>query len=114
MDYRGYHIQYSDFGVIVRDSKGKFIIEVVSESEAEEWIDAMLDNLTDMYKPFSLYCKKLPGRCFMEDKLATTSKQALNRFIEGFKKKEENIEIITHSEYWGGEEFYVVDSVTKL
>lgn len=113
MEYRGYTIYYSDFGVVIRDGNGKFVIEVVSEPEAEEWIDAILDEPEDMYRPFVIYSKKLPGRCFMNDKLATTSRQALQRFMTSFKKKYENVEFVVHSEYRGGEEFFIVDSVTK-
>lgn len=38
MQYRNYEIQICDFGVIIRDSKGNFIMTVATEDEAIEYI----------------------------------------------------------------------------
>lgn len=39
MDYKNYTIQITQSGVIVRDSKGKYIQLFATEAEAVNWID---------------------------------------------------------------------------
>lgn len=39
MDYKNYTIQFTQAGVIVRNSKGKYIRLFATEAEAIKWID---------------------------------------------------------------------------
>ena len=36
MEYNDYQIQFSDYGCIIRDSKGKYVGQAINEDEAME------------------------------------------------------------------------------
>ena len=46
-DYRGYELQTTQSGVFVRDSKGNILREVVSDKEARDYIDSLLDDIDE-------------------------------------------------------------------
>lgn len=39
MQYGDYYIQTTESGCIVRDSLGRYLVQVPTEREAQEWID---------------------------------------------------------------------------
>ena len=46
-DYRGYEIQTTQSGIFIRDSKGEILREVVSDKEARDYIDSLLDDIDE-------------------------------------------------------------------
>ena len=46
-NYRGYELQTTQSGVFVRDSKGNILREVVSDKEARDYIDSLLDDIDE-------------------------------------------------------------------
>lgn len=106
-------------GCIVRDEKGNFVIELPTEEEALEWIR---DNENSYireekitispYEQFVYYCKNLPGKCFLDRKLATTNEKVLKKFIDSFEKSR-SVRVITTIESRGGEYFYIVEDVVE-
>lgn len=118
MQYRGYEIQIVEYGCIIRNNKGEYVISVDTESEAEDYINdihnaklELFRTKIDWYERFCLYCKKLPGKCYINDKLATTNQSKLNSFIKSFENAT-HTKIHYHSEIIEGERFYLVDQVT--
>ena len=111
--------QVTQDGCIVRDENGSFIIELPTEEEALEWIR---DNENSYkreekitispYEQFVYYCKNLPGKCFLDRKLATTNEKALKKFINSFEKAR-NAKVIYEVDYIGGEYFYIVEDVVE-
>lgn len=112
--YRGYTIQLTDFSWIVRDGKGKYIIQTVSDKEAEEWIDDLLDNKgkpnIDWYERFEVYCKNMPYKLYIDGKLASSDDRTLQRYIKSFEKHND-VRVIYSSKYKGGEHILVVEDV---
>ena len=45
-DYRGYELQTTQSGIFIRDSKGNILREVISDKEARDYIDSLLDDDT--------------------------------------------------------------------
>jgi len=122
MQYRNYEIQNAEFGFIIRNSKDEFITYVENDYEAEEFIDNLYKieadmNLhnkikQDLYKSFCKYCRNLPGKCYIDEKLATTNISVLNSFIRSFENNV-NVNISYSVKLIDGERFYLVDSVSK-
>ena len=109
--------QVTQDGCIVRDEKGSFVIELPTEEEALEWIRDNKDSYIreekitiSPYEQFIYYCKNLPGKCFLDRKLATTNEKALKKFIDSFEKVRD-VKVTTTIESRGGEYFYIVDDV---
>ena len=122
MQYKNYNIQYSDYGVIIRDNMGKFIIEVVNEEEAEEIIDSgYIEKIKnkeevykiDYYKLFCKYCKNVVGVHYIDGKITFNYENQLKNIIKSFKKNY-SVEIIYSTEYIGGEYQYIVEGVYEV
>lgn len=43
MQYKNYYIQITESGCIIRDSKGKYLVQAETEKAAREWIDEKED-----------------------------------------------------------------------
>lgn len=121
MQYKGFEIQNTQEGYIIRNSYGDYIAMVENDSEAYDYIDDMDEEdaqiahkQVDYYKQFSDYCKRLPGRCYptSSNEFGTTNFRALKRFIKPFENAT-NTTVITRIEYIGGELFYIVEDVVK-
>lgn len=118
MQYNGYEIQTTADGCIIRDNKGNYLVATPTDEEAKEYIDDLIEennniNISqkiDYYKNFILYCNKLPGKIFIDDKLATTNEAALNRFIKSFEKLHD-VRVNYSNQYRGGEYFYIVEDI---
>lgn len=122
MQYRGYEIQTTEEGCIVRNSTGDYLISTPTDDEATEYVDDLLDETStekeikeskarsiDWYSRFSKYCDKLPGKCYPEDReyFGTTNRTALSRFIKSFEQATD-AKVFVDSKYIGGELFYIV------
>ena len=46
-NYRGYELQTTQSGIFIRDSKGNILREVVSDKEARDYIDSLLDDIDE-------------------------------------------------------------------
>jgi len=115
MEYNDYQIQFSDYGCIIRDSKGKYIGQTINEDEAMEFIDELNEKnepivVKDLYEQFCKYCKSLPGKCYIDDKLATTNEEALIRFIKSFEKQN-GVKIKYNMIIKGCEYFYIIEEI---
>ena len=60
-------------------------------TEAEEYVRENYNhessiNRIDFFEQFKLYCKKLPGKIFIDGAIATYNEKALIRFITNFEK----------------------------
>lgn len=121
--YKGYTIQHISTGCIIRDSNGNFLIETVNEEDAIEYIQDHIEELVELQKKsnkkesvlpleeqFKIYCSNLPGKVFLDSKLATTDRKSLTRFIEGFSNSRDiTVDVVTETR--GGETFYIVDNI---
>lgn len=119
MRFNDFNIVESDYGYIIRDKYNRFILEVSTEDEAEEYIENYIDNYNkkeitkkevdiDIEKIFINYCSRLPNVRYPDDcVLETTNEQALNRFIDSFKKSY-NVEISKGTKTRGDETYFVV------
>ena len=116
IEYNNYSIQVSDYSCIIRDSSGKYVGQTMNEDEAMEFIDDLNEetekpiNENDLYTQFCRYCKSLPGKCYIDDKLATTNEEALLRFIKPFEKQN-NVRIKYSMIIKGCEHFYIIDEI---
>lgn len=125
MEYKGYNLQFSDYGVIIRDIEGKYLLEVSTEEEAIEYIDeGLIDDYPNhnlftttiskkqsLYDVFDKYCKKLYGKRYFEDRtFGTFDENSLKKFIKSFTK-DRNIKVIYEAKYMGGEYYYIVTDV---
>lgn len=117
MQYKGYEIQIAEYGCIIRNNKGEYIKSVDNEIEAEDYINDLINVKTDLteikidwYERFCRYCKKLPGKCYINNKLATTNQTKLNSFIKSFENAT-NTNIHYHAELIDCERLYIVDQV---
>ena len=122
MRYRGYEIQTTEEGCIVRNSKGDYLVSTPTYDEAAEYVDDLIDdastekelkeykaNSIDWYNRFDKYCNKLPGKCYPEDRgyFGTTNRTTLSRFIKSFEQAT-NTKVFVDSKYIDGELFYIV------
>ena len=110
-----YITQVTSDGCIIRDDEGQFILEVPTEEEANEWIrdnESRESNYSpiDLYRQFEIYCKKMPGRCFIDGLMANSNEKVLFKFMKAFENSR-GVEILVHSDYIDGELFYFVDEV---
>ena len=114
MQYNGYNLQIVDDGCIIRDNKGNYLLMVDTEDEAYEYIDNVNNKEVKLpntgYDKFIQYCNKLPGKCFINEKLATTNERALKRFISSFEKSS-NYKVFTSTDIIDGEYLFTVISV---
>lgn len=116
MQYRNYEIQHTSDGCIIRKSTGEYIIKVPTETEAEEYIDDLEETqkpVIDWNYKFELYTHDLPGRCFIDKKVATTNKDALLRFVKPFENLN-NVHVNIYTDFRGGEYFYIVDTIDEV
>lgn len=111
--------QLSSNGCIIRDENGNFVMELATEDEALEWIEDNENSYNDreevhvdLYDQFVAYCKKLPGKCFLDRRLATTNEKALKRFIQSFEKAR-NAKVRYYADFLGGEYFFIVHEVEE-
>lgn len=124
MQYKGYELQLTDEGCIIRDSKGEYITSTSTEKEAEEYIEDIeeekvdiTENPIDWYKRFEQYCKDLPGKCYpiaYEDpnKFGSPSISAINSYAKSFEAST-NTTVVIEVYYIGMELFGVVTDVYK-
>ena len=114
MQYNCYELQLTENGCIIRDSKGKYVLLADTEDEACEYVDSLVNRevkpLNTAYDKFVQYCDKLPGKCFINEKLATTNEKALNRYKAEFESIS-TYRVFTAMESCGGEYFFIVTSV---
>ena len=106
MQYRDYYISLVDYGYIIQDGHDNFVMLCDTEQEAIEAIDSMLDNDEhgldkqpvdcNFMRLFDKYCRKLPNKCYIEDKTTTTNEKALLRFIRSFEKNFKVKVLYTH------------------
>lgn len=66
----------------------------------------------NLYEKFDRYCTKLPGRGYIDSKLATTHFSALNRFIGPYLKKN-NVKIILSTQLIDEQLYYIVEDVIE-
>lgn len=116
MQYRGYEIEIGDFSYFIYKD-GKCFGCAVNESEAEEIIDELNKEKSDInkinwYDRFIHYCKELPGKFFIEDKLASYNITVLNKFKKSFEKAT-NTQVIIKNQYISGEYVYIVEEIIK-
>ena len=117
MQYNNFDLQITSDGCIIRDSAGKFVAYTETDKSAIELIDECIDIPTiqksyNLYRQFERYCKKLPGKCYINDQLVTSNKKALTRFTNSFQKLS-NTTINYTSLYSGGETFYTIRSIER-
>ena len=119
MQYKNYEIQYVDYGIIVRDSKGEFVTSADTEEEAIQCIeDIIVDEQVkqklpvDWYNRFKVYCRNMAGICypFEDDKFATIYEKALKGYAKSFEK-ENNVTVKIAQTEIDGEAFYYVEDV---
>ena len=111
--------QVTQDGCIVRDDRGNFVIELATEDEAFEWIKDNADRYVreepikiSLEDQFIYYCNKLPGKCFLDRRMATTNEKALKKFIKSFEKAR-NAKVIYDVDFVGGEYFFIVTDVIE-
>lgn len=121
MQYKGYEIQETEMGYIIRTSTGQYITSAASDEEAKEYVDDISSEetsikqfSTDWYKRFEKYCAKLPGKCYPngDGKFGTVFEKSLYKFIQSFEKKT-NTKVNVTTDYRGGEYYFIVDSVNE-
>lgn len=122
MQYKGYEIQITGEGCIIRNGNGDYIVSTPDETEAKEYIDDLEDEIaaskeltTNWYKRFEQYCKNLPGKCYpIEDKtkFGTIYGKALEKYVNSFKAAT-NTSIVIETRIIGEEMFYIVMEVYK-
>ena len=66
----------------------------------------------NLYERFDRYCSKLPGRGYIDSKLATTHFSSLNRFIGPYLKKN-NVKIILSVQIIDEQLYYIVEEVIE-
>ena len=119
MQYKNYEIQITDYACIIRNSKGEVIASAPTDKEAEEYIDNINeDQITlntdeipiNWYERFDQYCKKLPGKCYIEGKIATTYIKVLEKFAKSFENAT-NTTVTIITKYMCGEYISFVESV---
>lgn len=122
MQYNGYEIQKVEYGYIIRDSNGKYIISVENDTAAKDLVDEINSSDTlplnkcpiDWYKRFERYCKSMRGRVYPDGsgRFGCVFEKTLYRYIKSFEKHT-NTKVHISTEYHGGEYFYMVDSVEE-
>lgn len=114
MQYKNFEIQCSDYCWYIRDSLGNVVGVADSDEEAIDIIDNFetVPRITDWYKRFQIYTSKMKGRCFINDKIASTNIKAIRRMISSFEK-EYGVKIENHYEIIDGEDFIIIDTVNN-
>ena len=122
MQYKGYEIQITEEGCIIRNGNGDYIVSTPDETEAKEYIDDLEDEVvevkeltTDWYKRFDQYCEKLPGKCYpIEDrtKFGTIRGKVLDKFAKSFEAATKT-SVVIETRTIDGELFYIVMEVYK-
>lgn len=125
MQYKGYELQITSEGTIVRDNAGNYIISTPDEEEAKDYVDDLImedpieqkdiikNRSTNWYDRFIKYCNKLPGKIFIDNgKLASTNGLALNKFAKSFEELNHVVICITN-QYIDGELFYIVNDIIE-
>ena len=109
----------TNYGCVVIDENNNIILTLATEDEAIEWIKdnensyKQEEKITiSLYEQFVYYCKNLPGKCFLDRKLATTNEKVFKKFINSFEKVK-NAKVIVETENHGGEYFYIVEEVVE-
>lgn len=122
MQYKGYEIQITEEGCIIRNGNGDYIVSTPDETEAKEYIDDIEEEVveikelpTDWYQRFDNYCNKLVGKCYPTSdpkKFGTTYGQVLDKFAKSFESSTKT-KVIINIERIEGDLFYIVDEVYK-
>lgn len=122
MQYKGYEIQITEEGCIIRNGNGDYVVSTPDETEAKEYIDDLEDEVvevkeltTDWYKRFEQYCEKLPSKCYpIEDrtKFGTICGRVLDRFAKSFEAATKT-SVVIETRTIDGELFYIVMEVYK-
>lgn len=118
MQYKNYEIQITDYACIIRDEKGEYIISTSTDREAKEYIDDINEDQYTLneeipinwYERFDQYCKNLPGKCYIEGKIATTYEKILEKFAKSFENAT-NTTVTLITKYMCGEYIAFVESV---
>lgn len=123
MQYNGYEIQKTEFGFIIRDSKGKYITSVENDIEAQDLVDEIKDFNTlptdkcpiDWYKRFEKYCRNMKGRIYPDgpDRFGCAFEKTLSRYIKSFEKNT-GTRVYVSAQYRSGEYIYMVESVEEV
>lgn len=122
MQYKGYEIQITEEGCIIRNGNGDYIVSTPDETEAKEYIDDIEEEVveikelpTDWYQRFDNYCNKLVDKCYPTSdpkKFGTTYGQVLDKFAKSFESSTKT-KVIINVERIEGDLFYIVDEVYK-
>lgn len=122
MQYKGYEIQITEEGCIIRNGNGDYIVSTPDETEAKEYIDDIEEEVveikelpTDWYQRFDNYCNKLVSKCYPTSdpkKFGTTYGQVLDKFAKSFESSTKT-KVIINVERIEGDLFYIVDAVYK-
>lgn len=122
MQYKGYEIQITEEGCIIRNGNGDYIVSTPDETEAKEYIDDIEEEVVeikelpiDWYQRFDNYCNKLVGKCYSTSdpkKFGTTYGQVLDKFAKSFESSTKT-KVIINVERIESDLFYIVDEVYK-
>lgn len=122
MQYKGYEIQITEEGCIIRNGNDDYIVSTPDETEAKEYIDDIEEEVveikelpTDWYQRFDQYCKKLPDKCYpIEDrtKFGTIYGKVLNKFAKSFEAATKT-SVVVENRIIEGKLFYIVIEVYK-
>ena len=96
IEYRGFYLKINECGCVIQDGHDNFVMLCDNESDATETLDDLLDhkkedchkksNDTNWLSLFEKYCKRLPDKCYIQDKMTTTNEKIFKNFIKAFEK----------------------------
>lgn len=121
-DYKGYIIIQNDADYDIVDGRDRVVASVDTIKEAEELIEEFINNgypdyienkathnTVDLYEEFTRYCSASKTFCINENGLLQcSSRNVLNKFIDAFIKKRNDVTKIDYkSQYIRQDDTYV-------